>query len=117
MSIICIRGAICAENTKEDILEKTKDLLSCVFFENKLKIEDIYSVIFTATKDLDAEYPAVAAREMGITEAALMCMQEMYKKGSIKGCIRVMVTARDKGEKARHVYLGKAAALRPDIKL
>lgn len=116
MSAIYIRGAICAENTKEDIREKTKELLLNIFHENKLKPEDIYSVLFTATKDLDAEYPAVAARDLGLTEAALMCMQEMHKKGSLSNCIRVMVIAESQNNKARHVYLGKASALRPDLK-
>ena len=88
-----------------------------IISENGLKNEDILSVIFTATKDLDKAYPAVGARQMGITEASLMCVQEMYVEGSLKKCIRVMVTAQSNltQAQAKHIYLKGAAKLRPDI--
>lgn len=118
MGLINIRGAVTAENTKDDILDKTEKMLIKIIEENGLKISDISSVLFTATKDLDKAYPAVAARKLGITRAALMCMQEMYVEGSLEKCIRVMVTAEsDKKQKsACHVYMGEAERLRPDLK-
>ncbi len=118
MSIINIRGAITAENTKDDILDKTEKMLISIIDENGLKIDDILSILFTATKDLDKVYPAVAARRIGITRAALMCMQEMYVEGSLEKCIRVMVTVKSEKEQkeANHVYLGEAERLRPDLK-
>lgn len=116
--LINVRGAITCENTKEDILEKTEEMLVKIIEENNLKIEDITAVLFTATKDLDKVYPAVAARKIGITRAALMCMQEMYVEGSLEKCVRVMVTAEsDKTQlQANHIYLGGAKKLRPDLK-
>lgn len=115
---ICIRGAVTAENTKEDILAKTKELLLEIIEENNLDIECITSIFFTATKDLDKVYPAVSAREIGITDAALMCFQEMYVEGSLEKCIRVtvMVESDKKQKDAKHVFLGEAQKLRPDLK-
>ncbi len=115
----CIRGAVtCSSNTKEDILNETKRLLLDIISENSLNIEDIISVFFTATKDLDKAYPAAGARELGITEAALMCFQEMYVDGSLEKCIRVGVLAENGGKQkdAVHVYIGGAEKLRPDLK-
>ena len=118
MSFINIRVAITAENTKEDILAKTELMLKRIIEENDIETDDILSILFTATKDLDKVYPAVAARGLGITRAALMCMQEMYVEGSLQKCIRVMVTVKsDKNQKeANHVYMGEAEKLRPDLK-
>lgn len=118
MSTINIRGAITCENTKEDILEKTEEMLVKIMKDNSLEIDDIYAILFTATKDLDKVYPAVAARKIGITRAALMCMQEMYVEGSLEKCVRVMVTAESEVKQAEvnHVYLGGAEKLRPDLK-
>ena len=109
----CIRGAVtCSSNTKEDILNETKRLLLDIISENSLNIEDIISVFFTATN------PAAGARELGITEAALMCFQEMYVDGSLEKCIRVGVLAENgrKQKDAVHVYIGGAEKLRPDLK-
>ena len=81
--MICIRGAITVEqNDKQQILQATKNMLQNIIEQNQLELSDIIQIQFTMTKDLDAVYPAVAAREMGITETALMCMQELYVKGS-----------------------------------
>ncbi|MGE4214940.1 MAG: chorismate mutase [Anaerotignaceae bacterium] len=115
---ICIRGAVTAENTKDDILAKTKELLLEIIKENKLEIDDITAVFFTSTKDLDKVYPAVSARNIGITDAALMCFQEMYVEGSMEKCIRVtvMVESDKKQKNAKHVFLGEAQKLRPDLK-
>lgn len=114
---ICIRGAVTAQNTRDDILQKTGEMLARIIEKNEIEIDDITSITFTTTKDLDKVYPAVAARNMGITNAALMCVQEMYVEGSMIKCIRVAVTVEtDKKQKeAKHVYLGGAKLLRPDI--
>lgn len=88
----CIRGAITAkENTKECIINTSKRLIEEIIEKNELDISDIISIVFTATKDLDKAYPAVGAREIGLTSAALMCLQEMYVENSLTKCIRVMV--------------------------
>lgn len=115
---ICIRGAVTSENTKEDILAQTRELLLEIIDANKLKIQDITAIFFTATKDLDKAYPAVSARSIGITDAALMCFQEMYVEASMEKCIRitVMVESTQKQKNARHIYLGAAQKLRPDLK-
>ena len=113
-----IRGAITIEeNTKECIWENTELMLGEIIKRNSLSLEDIVSVVFTATRDIDAAYPAVVLRKMGITEASLICMQEMYVEGSIEMCIRVMVTINtDKAQSdMEHVYLKGAVVLRPDL--
>lgn len=117
MRIKAIRGAITVEkNTRQEILDNTKRLLSAIIDKNSLRYEDIVSVIFTATKDLDAVYPAVAAREMGMTQVPLMCCQEMYVEDSLEKCIRVLIHAYlDDDRVPHHVYLEKAINLRPDI--
>lgn len=114
----CIRGAITIEeNTKECIWSNTELMLSEIIKRNSLSLEDIVSVVFTATRDIDAAYPAVVLRKMGITEASLICMQEMYVKGSLEMCIRAMVTINtDKSQREmNHIYLKGAKVLRPDI--
>ncbi len=112
-----IRGAITADsNTREDILLNTRQLLKEMIELNEVKIEDIVSILFTATKDLDAAYPAVAARELGIVDAALMCAQEMFVEGSLKMCIRVQMDVQTdkKQSEMKFVYLKNAEVLRPD---
>ncbi len=113
-----IRGAITVEtNTENAILSATRTLLEQIVAANELIIGDIASVTFTATADLDAVYPAVAAREMGWTHTPLLCMQELAVQGSLPRCIRVLVhwnTERPPDE-IRHVYLGEARKLRPDL--
>ena len=118
MGLVSIRGAITAENDREDMLDKTEKMLVKIIEENCLKISDIKSILFTATRDLDKVYPAVAARKLGITMAALMCMQEMYVEGSLEKCIRVTVTAESSKnqDEVAHVYMGEAERLRPDLK-
>ena len=114
----CIRGAITVDtNTREDILLNTRNLLKEIINTNGLKIEDIISILFTATRDLDAAYPAVAARELGIVHASLMCAQEMYVVGSLEKCIRVQVEAEvsKSQNEVGFVYLKDAVKLRPDL--
>ena len=114
-----IRGAITVpENTVDAIIQATRTLLMAVVDENGVEVEDVTSVIFTATPDLDAVYPAVVAREMGWTHTPLLCMQEMRVEGSLPRCVRVLVhwnTDRAPAE-IDHVYLRDAVQLRPDLK-
>lgn len=117
--MIFIRGAITVkENIKEEILNQTEKLLCEIIKKNNLKISEILSVLFTATKDLDMAYPAVAARKIGITEAALMCFQEMCVVGSLESCIRCTIICENEKiqAQAQHIYLEKAEILRPDLK-
>ena len=117
MMIRAIRGATTAENSKNDIFLATKELLQEILIANNLGIDQIISILFTATADLDAAYPAVAARELGMVDVALMCAQEMRVFGSLPKCIRVQVmTEMDVLQKdVKHVYLKETQALRPDL--
>jgi len=113
-----IRGAVTVEeNSRECIIKNTKNLLREIIEANNIDIEDIISILFTATKDIDAVYPAVAAREIDIVDAGLMCMQEMCVKDSLKMCVRVLVNVEceKKQKDIRHVYLKGAVVLRPDL--
>ncbi|GHO86109.1 chorismate mutase [Dictyobacter formicarum] len=111
-----IRGATTIEhNDREEILAATKELLELLIEKNDLKVEDIASVIFSLTEDLDAEFPAVAARALGWTETALMCTREIPVPNSLQKCIRVLIhvnTTRS-AQEIQHVYIKKAINLRP----
>lgn len=113
-----IRGAVCAEANQVDaILKATRRLLERIVALNELSPQDVVSAIFTATPDLDAAYPARAARQLGWTQVPLLCMQEMPVAGGPPYCIRTLIhwnTARDPQD-IHHVYLGAARALRPDL--
>ena len=115
--IRAIRGAICAENIENSILSRTKELLRELFCVNEIGIENVLAITFTCTKDLDAVYPAVAARSMGLVNASLMCTAEMDVKDAMQGLVRVQVLAETNTAQSdiKHIYLGKAKALRPDI--
>ena len=116
--VAAIRGAITAEaNTKDEILMRTEELLSEIAAENRLAPEDIISIIFTATRDLDAAFPAEAARKMGWLETPLLDAVEISVPGSLPRTIRVLVhiNTREDRFKPQHVYLRDAAQLRPDL--
>lgn len=116
--MISIRGAITVqENTKHEILDGTKILLLAILETNHIAVDDVISIYFTGTKDLTAVYPAVAAREIGLTECSLLCAQEMHIEGSLNKCIRVLlhVNSNHCQKDAKHVYLREAKTLRPDI--
>lgn len=119
MRTVSIRGAITVEeNTRKAILDATQMMLEAIIKANNIAIEDIIQIHFSATKDLDAVYPAVAAREIGITSAALMCFQEMYVVGSLEKCVRVDVLVEQDGltrDNVKHQYLKGAQRLRPDL--
>jgi chorismate mutase len=113
-----IRGAITVDaNTPEAITAATRELLEQLVAVNDLHIQDIASVIFTATPDLDATYPAGAARKMGWVNVPLLCVQEMNVVGSLPLCIRALVhwNTERRPQDIHHVYLREAQALRPDL--
>lgn len=118
MSVRAIRGATTvADNTREDILEATTELLEAIVRINEVEPEDMASIIFTTTPDLDAVFPAVAAREAGWTNIALECLHEMNVPGSLARCLRILIhvnTELPQGE-LTHVYLRDARTLRPDL--
>ncbi|MDD3013211.1 MAG: chorismate mutase [Candidatus Gastranaerophilales bacterium] len=114
-----IRGAISlSENSKQEISSSVVELLNKIVKENMLNNDDIISAIFTMTEDLNAEFPAKAARtHMGWNEVSMICARELAVKDSLPMCIRVLIhinTLMDKKD-IKHVYLRDAANLRPDI--
>ena len=113
-----IRGATTVEhNDREEILAATTELLQLLISRNELRAEDVASVIFTVTEDLDAEFPALAARYLGWTEVALMCTREIPVPGSLGKCIRILLhvnTTRSAAE-IQHVYIRGAVNLRPTL--
>lgn len=119
VNIVSIRGATTVENNyKSDIIKSTEKLLLKISKENNLIKENVISIIFSSTKDLDSEYPAKAARLLGYTQCGLMCFAEMDVKGSIKKCIRVLILYQEpnlRQSDIKHVYLKGAKSLRPDL--
>lgn len=117
MPVRGIRGAtVAAANIPDSIRSATRELLLALAAANRLDPADIASILFSATPDLTAEAPARAARQMGWTEAAMLCLGEMDVVNGLKRCIRVLIHWNtDKGvDEIRHVYLYEAAQLRPD---
>jgi len=113
-----IRGAITVNsNTKEEIIEITKELLIALQRENNFKIEDIVSVFFSATPDLNAAFPAQAARELGWNRVPLFDMQEIEVPGSLPKCIRILIqiNCRKSQTEIKHCYLRGAEILRKDL--
>lgn len=110
-----IRGAtVIVENEKQSIIEGTKELLEKLIKKNSLNADDIISIIFSATNDLTQEFPAVAARKMGLTNVPLLCCKELEIEGSLPKCVRILMHV-NKTEEVSHVYLGNAKQLRDDI--
>ena len=119
MSILAIRGATTVEsNTKEEILKETSNLMKTIIKENNLDVEDMISMCFTMTNDLDAVYPAVAVRDiLNITDIPMLNYEEKYIQGSLRKCIRVMIYIESNKTKkdVKHIYLNKAKELRKDL--
>jgi len=115
--VAAVRGAISVpEDTSEAIRARTAELLEAVLGRNGLSAEDLVSIIFTSTADLVADFPAVAAREMGLSTVPLLCTREIPVAGSLPRCVRVMVHCYPPAETPiRHVYLGEARQLRTDL--
>lgn len=112
-----VRGAITVHNNDEtEILEATRELLQAMVRTNDMQMEDVASIYFTTTTDLNATYPAFAARQLGWYDLALMCGHEMVVPNSLDRCIRVLIhwnTTRT-AEEIAHIYLREATSLRPD---
>lgn len=113
-----VRGATTVEtNTAEAILEATTELLQTMVDANEIEQERVASILFTTTMDLNAAFPAVAARELGWTDIALLNAHEMAVPGALPRCIRILLhlnTERAPRE-LRHIYLRDARKLRPDL--
>jgi chorismate mutase len=117
MRLFALRGAISVErNEAQPILDATSELMREIVARNELAPEHVVSCIFTATNDLDAEFPAVAARALGFDTVPLLCAREIDVPGSLPRVIRVLIHYNAPDEHvAKHVYLGEAAALRADL--
>jgi chorismate mutase len=117
MRLFALRGATCVgSNTSDAILGATEELMREVIARNGLDAERMVSCIFTVTGDLDAEFPAVAARNVGLGSVPLLCATEIPVPGSLPRVIRVMVHYyAPEAHRQRHVYLHEARALRGDL--
>lgn len=114
MRLRAIRGAITVDSNERDaILDGTEELVQAVMERNALDTGDIVSCIFTCTEDLNAAFPAEAARRLGLSAVPLLCAQEIAVPGSLERVIRLMVHCY--AEEAQHVYLREATALRRDL--
>ncbi len=118
MRVQALRGAItCNENTQPEIEEKTQRLVKELLARNELEHDDLVSFVFTATDDLTAEFPATAARGMGLGDIPLLCARELAIDGGKPLCVRVLVhcyTDRPR-DQLHHVYLEGARTLRDDL--
>ncbi len=113
-----VRGAITVDaNTKEEIVQRTEELLRAIVTANTINTDDIASAIFTVTDDVNAEFPAVAARKLGWIHIPLLCSREIPVPGSLGMCVRVLllINSDKKQEEIVHVYLRDAKKLRPDL--
>ena len=113
-----IRGAITIDqNSRKEILKATGQVLSQMVKANRVAIDSIASIIFSVTADLNAEFPARAARALGWGSVPLLCTYEIAVPGSLKKCIRILMHVNTpKGQrKIKHIYLGGAARLRKEF--
>lgn len=118
MAVRAVRGATQVDaDDRQQVLDATTELLGEVLFRNGLDADDLISVLFTATPDLHAEFPAYAARQMGITDVPLLCACEIDVPGAMPRVLRLMAHVETLLPRAdvKHVYLRGAAALRRDL--
>jgi chorismate mutase len=115
--LFAIRGAVQAESNEADaILAATEELMRELMERNRLEPGAMVSCLFTTTDDLDAEFPAVAARRLGLTSVPLLCCREIPVPGSMPRVIRVMLHFyAPAGHEPAHVYVGEAQKLRADL--
>ena len=115
--LYALRGATSiADNTEQAILEGTRTLVQEIMSRNELGAEQLVSCVFSATTDLNAQFPAVAARDMGLNRVPLLCTQEIDVPGSLPRVIRVLLHYyASNGHAPQHVYLGEARSLRTDL--
>jgi chorismate mutase len=112
-----IRGAIVTPaNTREAILASTRELMEALIAANDVHPDDVASVFFTTSPDLTAEYPALAARELGWLDTALLCNVDIAVPTGLAHCIRVLIhwNTEKRPDEVIHCYLGEAERLRPD---
>lgn len=113
-----VRGATTVDrNEREEILAATRQLLALMIRRNGIESKDVASAIFSTTPDIDAEFPALAARQLGWLDVPLLCGHEMAVPGSLPLCIRVLIhwnTAKPQHE-IEHIYVKEANRLRPDL--
>ena len=113
-----VRGATTVNsNSREEILEETRKLVALMIRFNEIQTVDVCSAIFTVTSDLNAEFPALAARQLGWLDVPLLCSYEVDVPGSLRHCVRVLVHWNtDKSQQQIiHVYVKEAQRLRPDL--
>ena len=117
MRLKALRGAITVkENDADAILAATEELVREVMERNAVEIDNMVSCIFTCTDDLDAEFPAVAARRLGLNSVPLLCAREMHVPDALPRVIRLMLHCyADPDTPTRHVYLRDAVSLRRDL--
>ncbi|MCX5409962.1 chorismate mutase (plasmid) [Streptomyces sp. NBC_00335] len=118
MSVRALRGAIQLEvDERGHLLDGVRTLFQEMLAANGLDQEELVSLFFTATPDLVSEFPAVAARDLGVTDVPMMCAQELDIAGSLPRVVRILAYAETELSKReiKHVYLGGAAALRRDL--
>ena len=117
MRLFALRGAVSADrNEPDDILRATEQLMQEILDRNELTPSDVVSCIFTLTHDLDAEFPAVAARKLGLDTVPLLCSREIPVPGSMPRVIRVLLHFyAPAGHEPAHVYVGEAQKLRTDL--
>jgi chorismate mutase len=118
MAVRAIRGAIQIDaDDRSSVLQATAELVTKVMHANSLESADLISVWFTATPDVTSEFPAVAARELGLGDVPLMCSVEMDVAGAMPRIIRLMMHVETKTARSQiqHVYLRGAQALRKDL--
>lgn len=118
MAIRAIRGAIQLDvDERSHLLKSTAELISKTFHANSIDSSKLISILFTATPDITSEFPAMAARELGLGDVPLMCFVEMNVKDAMPRVIRVLITVETDLARAeiQHVYLRGATALRVDL--
>ncbi len=116
--LVAVRGATTVdEDDAGRMRERTAELLEAMLERNGIHEDDIVSIIFTATPDLVSDFPAVAARSIGLSKVPLLCSQEIPVAGSIERCVRILMHAySDKPrDEIRHAYLHGARQLRTDL--
>jgi len=115
--LYALRGATSIEdNTEQAILDGTRALVQEIMSRNELGPEQMVSCVFSATTDLNAQFPAVAARDLGLNQVPLLCTQEIEVPGSLPRVIRILLHYyASNGHAPQHVYLGEARALRADL--
>ena len=113
-----VRGATTiSRNEREEILLATRQLLALMIRQNGIDSRDVASALFSTTPDVDAEFPALAARQLGWLDVPLLCGHEMTVPGSLPMCIRVMIhwNTEKSQDEIEHVYVREAKRLRPDL--